>query len=85
MPEFIMSLPIAGVDGTLKKRMKDPLTFRQVRAKTGLLNGVVSLAGYATDSNGMPIPFVFIYNGPGDGARVRSIMDQIFEKYYSQR
>ncbi len=85
MPEFMMSLPIAGVDGTLKKRMKDALTFRQVRAKTGMLNGVVSLAGYATDLNGMPIPFAFMYNGPGDSARARSIMDQIFERYYSQR
>ncbi len=85
MPEFIMSLPISGVDGTLKKRMKDPLTYRQVRAKTGMLNGVVSLAGYATDMSGMPIPFAFMYNGPGDSARARSIIDQIFEKYYSQR
>ncbi len=85
MPEFIMSLPISGVDGTLKRRMKDELTFRQVRAKTGLLNGVVSLAGYATDSNGLPIPFTFIYNGPGDSSRARLVMDQMFEKYYSQR
>lgn len=85
MPEFMMSLPIAGVDGTLKRRMKNELTFRQVRAKTGLLNGVTSLAGYATDAAGMPLPFAFIYNGPGDSAKVRSLMDQIFEKYYSQR
>lgn len=85
MPEFMMSLPISGVDGTLKRRMKDELTVRKIRAKTGLLNGVVSLAGYAADRNGMPIPFVFIYNGPGDGSRARSVMDDIFERYYSQR
>ena len=85
MPEFMMSLPIAGVDGTLKKRMKGDLTYRQVRAKTGALTGVVALAGYATDETGMPIPFSFIYNGPGDTSRVRSLMDQMFEKYYSQR
>jgi serine-type D-Ala-D-Ala carboxypeptidase/endopeptidase (penicillin-binding protein 4) len=90
MPEFMMSLPIAGVDGTLKKRMKSELTYRQVRAKTGMLNGVVSLAGYATDEAGIPIPFAFIYNsagtgGPVESSRVRSLMDQIFEKYYSQR
>lgn len=85
MPEFMMSLPIAGVDGTLKKRMKDALTFRQIRAKTGMLNGVISLAGYATDLNGMPIPFTFIYNGPGDSFRAQALMDQIIEKYYSQR
>jgi D-alanyl-D-alanine carboxypeptidase/D-alanyl-D-alanine-endopeptidase (penicillin-binding protein 4) len=89
MPEFMISLPIAGVDGTLKKRMKNDSTYRQVRAKTGSLTGVVSLAGYATDMNGMPAPFVFMYNGRGDQngdeSRARSVMDQILEKYYSQR
>lgn len=85
MPEFIHSLPIAGVDGTLKRRMKNGKTYRQIRAKTGLLNGVVSLAGYASEDNDSASAFAFIYNGPGDGGRAREIMDQIFEKYYSQR
>ncbi|MFZ4404996.1 MAG: D-alanyl-D-alanine carboxypeptidase/D-alanyl-D-alanine endopeptidase, partial [Pseudobdellovibrionaceae bacterium] len=45
-PEFLASLPIAGVDGTLKKRMKNSAAEGWVRAKTGYLDNVVSLAGY---------------------------------------
>lgn len=83
MPEFMNSFPIAGVDGTLKRRMKNGKGYRQVRAKTGLLNGVVSLAGYASEPNEAPTAFAFIYNGPGDQSRVRDVMDQMFERYYS--
>ncbi|MFN8790792.1 MAG: D-alanyl-D-alanine carboxypeptidase/D-alanyl-D-alanine-endopeptidase [Bdellovibrionales bacterium] len=85
MPEFMNSFPIAGVDGTLKRRLKGDKTFRQIRAKTGLLNGVTSLAGYASEPNEAPTAFAFIYNGPGDSSRVRAVMDQIFERYYSHK
>ncbi len=85
MPEFLNSLPISGVDGTLKNRMKQGKSYRQIRAKTGWLKGVVSLAGYASDLEGHPTSFAFIYNGPGDQLRARDVMDQIFENYYSQR
>lgn len=49
MPEFIGSLPMAGVDGTLKRR---PLPQGSAHAKTGYLKNVRSLAGYITDTNG---------------------------------
>lgn len=76
-PEFVSSLPISGIDGTLKKRMKDDGGERQVRAKTGLLTGVVALAGYgAGKKTGKTLPFVFIYNGNADGALVRSVVDR---------
>ena len=60
-PEFISSLPISGIDGTLKKRLK--LKSNWIRAKTGLLTGVVGLAGYVGSKTGSPKSFVFIYNG----------------------
>ncbi len=44
--EFIESLSIAGVDGTLKKRLKVPELAGRVFAKTGTLNQVSSLSGY---------------------------------------
>ena len=44
---ILQSLPIAGVDGTLHKRMLSSETAGWVRAKTGLLNGVVALSGFA--------------------------------------
>ncbi len=76
-PEFLSSLPISGIDGTLKKRMKDNGGERQVRAKTGLLTGVTTLAGYgASKKTGKTLPFVFIYNGNADGALVRSVVDR---------
>lgn len=75
-PEMASSLPINGIDGTLKRRMKDKMTERQVRAKTGLLTGVTALAGFAGRKSGKAIPFVFIYNGNADGAKVRSVIDQ---------
>lgn len=77
MPEFASSLPIAGVDGTLKKRMKGSSGERWIRAKTGLLNGVVSLAGYAGHKDGNVIPFVMMFNGNADESAVRRAMDQM--------
>lgn len=75
-PEFLRSLPIAGTDGTLKKRMTGPKTERWVRAKTGLLTGVVALAGYAGREDGQVINFVFIANQVSDEGAMRSHFDQ---------
>lgn len=78
-PEFLMSLPIAGVDGTLKKRLKNTPAEGWVRAKTGYLNGVVSLAGYAGRRDGRLITFSLLYNGPEDEAKIRSKFDSLIE------
>lgn len=74
-PEHLMSLPIAGVDGTLKSRMRGPKTQRWVRAKTGLLTGVTALAGYAGREDGKVFTFVLVHNGTRDGSRMRSHFD----------
>jgi len=76
-PEYVSSLPIAGVDGTLKNRMKEGPALRWVRAKTGLLTGVISLAGFIGLEDGEVLTFAFIYNGPKDGAAVRSTYDRL--------
>lgn len=68
--EYMTSFPLAGFDGTLKNRMKDKAGW--VRGKTGLLNGVVGLAGYAGRKDGSVMAFAFIFNGraeQGDSAR----------------
>ncbi|MEQ1721666.1 MAG: D-alanyl-D-alanine carboxypeptidase/D-alanyl-D-alanine-endopeptidase [Pseudobdellovibrio sp.] len=76
-PIFLDGLPIAGVDGTLKRRMKSSLAEGWVRAKTGYLDGVVSLAGYAGRRDGKVFTFSFLYNGPRDEAIVREAFDQL--------
>lgn len=75
-PEFFASLPIAGIDGTLKKRMKGSAAERWVRAKTGMLNGVTALAGYAGKEDGTVYSFVFIHNGSRDESRIRALYDE---------
>jgi len=50
-PEFMASLPLGGVDGTLRSRMKDAPP-GSVRLKTGHLDAVSGVAGYVTAANG---------------------------------
>ncbi|MDD7318692.1 MAG: D-alanyl-D-alanine carboxypeptidase/D-alanyl-D-alanine-endopeptidase [Prevotella sp.] len=57
------SLPIAGVDGTLKSRMRGTHAEGNVRAKTGTVEGVSSLAGYLDAPNGHLICFSIINMG----------------------
>lgn len=77
-PEYLSSLPIAGVDGTLRKRMVDTAATRMVRAKTGLLNGVAGLAGYVPSRDGGLKSFVFLYNGrAGSEEKARHLFDQL--------
>jgi D-alanyl-D-alanine carboxypeptidase/D-alanyl-D-alanine-endopeptidase (penicillin-binding protein 4) len=44
--EFVAHLAVAGVDGTLARRLRDLPAPRVVRAKTGTLNAVIALSGY---------------------------------------
>lgn len=76
-PEFVHSLPVAGVDGTLEKRFKGSMGERAVRAKTGLLNGVVALSGYVGRRYGEEIVFSFIFNGSENEAHVRDTFDKL--------
>jgi serine-type D-Ala-D-Ala carboxypeptidase/endopeptidase (penicillin-binding protein 4) len=61
-PEFVSSLAIAGVDGTLRTRMTEAPLAGNVRAKTGTLNHVASLAGYAHTSSGRLVAFAILLN-----------------------
>lgn len=50
--DFVASLAVSGVEGTLKKRFRNPKLKRKIRAKTGYINRVSTLSGYLqTDSN----------------------------------
>lgn len=57
------SLPIAGVDGTLRLRMRGTAAEGNVRAKTGTLSNVRALSGYVTTADGEEIVFSMLVNG----------------------
>ena len=60
---LLQALPVAGVDGTLKKRMTGEYTRGNVTAKTGTLTGISSLAGYLTTFDGRQLCFAIINQG----------------------
>ena len=60
--DFLNSLSIAGVDGTLGKRMKNTSAEEKVRAKTGFISHVRSLSGYALTGDNEPVAFTMIAN-----------------------
>ncbi|WP_158277168.1 D-alanyl-D-alanine carboxypeptidase/D-alanyl-D-alanine-endopeptidase [Serinibacter arcticus] len=60
MRELALSLPVAGLEGTLTNRDLDA---GQVRAKTGTLPGVVSLAGYTVTADGRALAFTVMADG----------------------
>lgn len=64
MPELMSSLPLAGVDGTLKKRMNGNATTGRAHLKTGYLEGVRALAGYVLDNSNRRWVVVIIINDP---------------------
>lgn len=73
---FEASLSVACVDGTLRKRMCGTPGAGKVRAKTGALRGVRSLAGYSTTADGRRVWFSFLLSGVRDGARATRAMDR---------
>jgi D-alanyl-D-alanine carboxypeptidase/D-alanyl-D-alanine-endopeptidase (penicillin-binding protein 4) len=60
-PELIYALPTAGIDGTLKARLVNYLG--KVRAKTGSMGGVSTLAGYLQTKSNKMLSFVIMLNG----------------------
>ena len=59
---FYQSLPVAGVDGTIKRRMRGTLAEGNVHAKTGYIGYVRSLSGYVTSMDGEIFVFSMIAN-----------------------
>ena len=79
-PEFMASLPIAGVDGTLRRRLKDSPAAERARMKTGTLRNVTALAGYVLDANGQQCVVVAMVNSePGSEAKGRAVLDALVD------
>lgn len=75
---FISALPVSGVDGTLKERMKNPITLNRIRAKTGSETAAVSLSGYMITNQKHLLIFTILINGFIESpAKYRVLEDQI--------
>ena len=74
---YLDAQPIAGVDGTLRNRMRGTAAAGNVRAKTGTVKGVSSLAGYLTASNGHLLCFSIINNGGLSNGPMRNLQNKI--------
>ncbi|NDE82667.1 MAG: D-alanyl-D-alanine carboxypeptidase/D-alanyl-D-alanine-endopeptidase [Chlamydiia bacterium] len=60
---FINSLPVSGIDGTLKFTMDDPELVGKIRAKTGSMTGVRCLSGYVITTSGEELVVSIMMNG----------------------
>ena len=77
---LLPSLPIAGFDGTLKKRMIGTEAEGNVRAKTGTVTGVSALSGYLTAVNGHTLAFSIINQGIPSAATGRTFQDKVCQE-----
>lgn len=62
--EYVASLPILGVDGSVKKRLKGTAAANHAHLKTGTLEGVKTIAGYVRSKSGREWILVFLINHP---------------------
>ena len=74
---LLPALPIAGTDGTLRKRMTGAFTRGNVHAKTGTVTGISSLCGYLTAANGHHLCFSIINQGVMHGKNGRRFQDKV--------
>ena len=79
MAALYPALPVAGVDGTLKKRMKGGSAQGNVHAKTGTLSGISSLAGYCRAANQHLLAFCIINQGIMKNSEGRDFQDKVCE------
>ncbi len=79
MAALYPALPVAGVDGTLKKRMTKGPAFENVHAKTGTVSGISSLAGYCRAANRHFLAFCIINQGVMKNADGRNFQDKVCE------
>jgi D-alanyl-D-alanine carboxypeptidase/D-alanyl-D-alanine-endopeptidase (penicillin-binding protein 4) len=83
MPEFVSSLPILAVDGTMQKRLTGTDVTGRAHIKTGSLNGVKAMAGYMLDKSGRRIIIVFFVNHINSG-KAQLAMDKLLQWTYQR-
>lgn len=81
--EFISSMPLAALDGTMRKRLQDTAVAGKAHIKTGTLNNVRAIAGYSRDVNGGSWAVVAILNHPRPWG-ASAVLDQVLLSIYEQ-
>jgi serine-type D-Ala-D-Ala carboxypeptidase/endopeptidase (penicillin-binding protein 4) len=76
--DLMMSLPTAGVDGTMRNRLKTSPAMGWARLKTGTLRDVTALAGYVSDAQGQPWAVAMMINHD-KAAAARSALDALVD------
>lgn len=83
MPELMASMPVAAVDGTMKKRLSGADVAGQAHIKTGSLTGVRAIAGYVLDGRGRRVAVVFIVNHANAG-NAQGVQDALLRWVYQR-
>ena len=78
MPEFLASLSLSGLDGTLSRRFRDPTLAGKAHLKTGSMDHVTAIAGYLQSRSGRRFGVVVLQNHPdvhrGPGEEVQEAL-----------
>jgi D-alanyl-D-alanine carboxypeptidase/D-alanyl-D-alanine-endopeptidase (penicillin-binding protein 4) len=83
MPELMASLPVAAVDGTMKKRLAGAELAGQAHIKTGSLAGVRAIGGYVLDAKGRRVVVVMIVNHANAG-NAQPVQDALLRWVYNR-
>ena len=83
MPEFIASMPIVGLDGTMRRSLINSSAKKQAHIKTGSLNDVASIAGYVKTKSGQWVSVVCMVNHP-EANQMRPGFDELLEWIYER-
>jgi len=84
-PEFFSSLPLVGIDGTVRKRLKGIIPPGSARIKTGIIDNVRSMAGYVKSKNNKNYIIVSLQNYKGiQNTTGTLVQDEILKWLYKQ-
>jgi D-alanyl-D-alanine carboxypeptidase/D-alanyl-D-alanine-endopeptidase (penicillin-binding protein 4) len=85
MPEFVSSLPISAMDGTLRKRFNEDGLEGQMHLKTGSLRDVRSVAGYVQDRAGRRVVVICLHNSSrADTAAGQAVQEAVLKWAYER-
>ena len=83
MPEFVSSLPLVGIDGTMKRRLNQQSVSGQAHIKTGTLADVRAVAGYVLAASGTTYVVVLFVNHPSAGG-AQAAQDALLQWVYER-